>query len=101
PTGVNRLAYSTTNADTYPVNTSTTTNLTIGWDVCSGVDVAHGCSLLNAVRKLPVGAGGRPVVKIVSSGEVRRSDQSTVASRKLTVWATDCEPKLNPGNGSI
>jgi PilX N-terminal len=96
-----RLPYSTATADSSPVDLTATVNLSIGWDVCAGAAPSLGCSAANTIRQLPV-SYPRPVVKIASTGQVRRADNSVVASRKITVWASDaCTLSELPGNGSI
>jgi Tfp pilus assembly protein PilX len=106
-----RLPYSTATGDSSPIDLTTgdiiTTNLTVGWDVCAGPNTSTGCDNVPTsttynpyypIRGLPI-SSPRPVVKIVSTGTVQRSNGDIVASRKVTAWATDCDKGTN--NGSI
>jgi Tfp pilus assembly protein PilX len=97
-----RMPYSTATADASPVDLTATSNLSIGWDVCSAPNASTGCSATAdpyyPIRGLPL-SSPRPVVKIVSTGTVQRPNGDVVASRKVTVRAVDCTPSTT--NGSI
>jgi hypothetical protein len=101
PPATNRSLYSTAFADSAPVDTSPTstiTNLTIGWDLCTQPQVdagAPGCAGgAGTIRRLPT-TNPRPVVKIVSTG------QSGSARQRVTVRAVDCVPSNVGGPGGI
>jgi hypothetical protein len=101
PPATNRSLYSTNAADSAPVDMTTTTNLTIGWDLCNAAQAAVGASIgcaggAGSIRQYPPGATvQRSVVKIVSTG------QSGSARQRITVRAVDCIPSGGFGNGSV
>ena len=98
PPATSRSLYSTSAADSAPVDMSTTTNLTIGWDLCTAAQAAAGApgcaGGAGSIRQLPT-TSPRPVVKIVSTG------QSGSARQRITLRAVDCIPASGAGNGSI
>jgi hypothetical protein len=101
PPATIRSPYSTNTADSAPVDMTATTNLTIGWDLCTAAQAAVGASIgcgggTGSIRQYPPGAATtRPVVKIVSTG------QSGTARQRITVQAADCIPASGSGNGGI
>jgi hypothetical protein len=98
PPATNRSLYSTNTADSAPVDLSATTNLTIGWDLCTAAQAAAGAAGCaggaGTIRQLPT-ANPRPVVKIVSTG------QSGSARQRITVRAVDCVTTNVGGPGGI
>ncbi len=90
----------------YPVTYSTgssgsSTNLKMEWDRCEPADVGvrYGCTAAGDIRQRtqPGCSNTRNIVKITSTGEVRRNDGSVVASRTVKVRAVDLGD-TNPGN---
>jgi hypothetical protein len=89
----------------YPLRYSTTAsdfvspippNLQLEWDLCTAGDLAstpprYGCTALNPIRRYPRPGCSelRNIVKITSTGNVRRADGSVVASRRVVVHAAD------------